>query len=315
MTLTGGLWFGVSRVPDLPYFQLALLFLAFAGNTALCFIILRLRYVMERHLNWLETCYPSGFVAARGTRWYNRPFLVRTLFQSMLGLAAALSLVLFCATLWKNRSEVLGIMPQKPAIAYYDTHATSLADGYETVTFEQAHPDLVQIIAMERAGQPLTVLDIGAGTGRDAAWFAARGHNVLALEPSGAMRAIGAKLHVGESIVWRDDALPELTQVMQAGKTFDIIVISAVWMHLAREERATALSNVYDLLAPGGTAYLTLRLGPAEPSRGIYDVTLADFKALAQSLSLPVTVLRTQPDLLGRSHISWQALRIDKPAP
>ena len=50
MTLTGGLWFGVSRVEDFPLFQLALLLLAAAGNAALFVVILRLRFVMEQYL-------------------------------------------------------------------------------------------------------------------------------------------------------------------------------------------------------------------------------------------------------------------------
>ena len=41
MTLTGGLWFGVSRVEEFPLFQLALLFLAAVGNAALFVVILR----------------------------------------------------------------------------------------------------------------------------------------------------------------------------------------------------------------------------------------------------------------------------------
>jgi len=40
-----------------------------------------------------------------------------------------------------------------------------------------------------------TITDVGAGTGRDAAWFTALGHDVLAIEPSAAMRAEGARRH------------------------------------------------------------------------------------------------------------------------
>jgi len=81
MTLTGGLWFGVSRVEDFPLFQFALLFLAAAGNAALFIVIHRLRYVMERYLNWLENKYPPGFVSAHGDRWYHKSFVVRTSIQ------------------------------------------------------------------------------------------------------------------------------------------------------------------------------------------------------------------------------------------
>lgn len=163
MTLTGGLWFGVSRVEEFPLFQLALLFLAAVGNAALFVVILRLRFVMEQYLKWLETNYPSGFVSAHGQRWYHRPFVVRTSFQGMLLLASALSLMLLIATGWNTWREILGRMPDDPALMYYEEHASSLADGYEALTFEAAHPGLAAIMAAERATGKLRVLDIGAG--------------------------------------------------------------------------------------------------------------------------------------------------------
>jgi hypothetical protein len=58
---------------------------------------------MEQHLIWLEKTYPAGYVSAKGKDWYNKPFLVRSLFQSMLFLAAFLSLILLGVTAWSNR--------------------------------------------------------------------------------------------------------------------------------------------------------------------------------------------------------------------
>jgi len=59
--------------------------------------------------------------------------------------------------------------------------------------------------------------------------------------------------------------------------------------------------------------YLTLRLGPAEPERGIFKVSLDGFKKDTAALNLQTEELETQVDLLGRSHIQWQALRIGVP--
>ena len=311
MTLTGGLWFGVSRVEEFPLFQLALLFLAAVGNAALFVVILRLRFVMEQYLKWLETNYPSGFVSAHGQRWYHRPFVVRTSFQGMLLLASALSLMLLIATGWNTWREILGRMPDDPALMYYEEHANSLADGYEALTFEAAHPGLAAIMAAERATGKLRVLDIGAGTGRDAAWFATREHDVVAVEPSEAMRTVAQRFHRGLAIDWRDDHLPDLSTLHASGETFDLIVVSAVWMHVRPVDRRQALQSIMDLLKSDGMLYITLRLGPQEPDRGIYKVSLDEFKETASELGLQVQELETQTDLLGRPHIKWQALRID----
>lgn len=311
MTLTGGLWFGVSRVHEFPLFQLALLFLAAAGNFALIIIIQRLRFVMEQYLKWIEAQNPSGFVAAKGKTWYNRPFAVRLSFQVMLFLAFAISVILLFMTASEFRRENMGQMPDDPAQAYYEKHASHLADGYEALTFETAHPGLAAIMAAERATGKLRVLDVGAGTGRDAAWFAKRGHEVVAVEPSQAMRKVAKRLHAGLAIDWRDDRLPDLSTLKLRGETFDIIIASASWMHIRPTDRKQALRSIMGLLKSDGMLYLTLRLGPQEEDRGIHKVSLEDFKNTAAELGFQVLELESQSDLLGRPNIRWQAVRID----
>jgi protein-L-isoaspartate O-methyltransferase len=51
---------------------------------------------------------------------------------------------------------------------------------YESVAAETVHGWLVDLLP----NAPALVLDIGAGTGRDAAWLASRGLEVVAVEPS-----------------------------------------------------------------------------------------------------------------------------------
>src|SRR5690606_22087870 len=106
--------------------------------------------------------------------------------------------------------------------------------------------------------------DVGAGTGRDAAWMAAAGHRVVAVEPSQAMLRLARSLHTEASIDWRRDALPNLDGVV--GGQFDAILLSAVWMHLHPRDRAAALTRLRELLGPDGLIYLTLREGPADSS-------------------------------------------------
>ncbi|MEJ2375423.1 MAG: class I SAM-dependent methyltransferase [Pseudolabrys sp.] len=85
---------------------------------------------------------------------------------------------------------------------------------------------------------PALALDVGAGTGRDAAWLTSRGLEVVAVEPSGAMRANAERLHPSPSIRWISDSLPGLDHVHRLGLSFDLILLSAVWMHIAPADRA-----------------------------------------------------------------------------
>ena len=91
----------------------------------------------------------------------------------------------------------------------------NILDGYA-----RAEPDIIsrfESISSEELYRPVesimptnpkSVLDIGAGTGRDAAWFADRGAKVLAVEPVARLREAGMSLHNFDNIEWLDDVLP-----------------------------------------------------------------------------------------------------------
>jgi ubiquinone/menaquinone biosynthesis C-methylase UbiE len=67
------------------------------------------------------------------------------------------------------------------------------------------------------------VLDVGAGSGRDAAWFAAQGYDVVAVEPSSAMRSEGQHRHPDPRVRWLDDEVSELSQTGHLGISFDVV--------------------------------------------------------------------------------------------
>ncbi|MCE6950696.1 class I SAM-dependent methyltransferase, partial [Cereibacter sphaeroides] len=209
-----------------------------------------------------------------------------------------------------RREEVFGIMKHNPALTYYEQHAAGLADGYETLSLETAHPTLLTLINEQLKDGPLAVLDVGAGTGRDASWFAANGHRIVAVEPSEAMQTIGRRLHPSPEIEWRQDSLPGLAETRASGETFDLIILSAVWMHVKPDERQQALETLASLLKPGGRIYLTLRIGPSEPARGIYRVSEEGLQEQIAELSLEAEKLGEQADLLGRNNIRWVAMSI-----
>jgi protein-L-isoaspartate O-methyltransferase len=70
-------------------------------------------------------------------------------------------------------------------IAGYDLKARALAEQYETIAVADVHALLVDLVPRG----PGLALDVGAGPGRDAAWLASLGHNVVAGETSSAMLA------------------------------------------------------------------------------------------------------------------------------
>ena len=97
------------------------------------------------------------------------------------------------------------------------------------------------------------------------------------------MRAAAARLHQEARIHWIDDTLPALGAVTRSGLSFDLILMSAVWMHVSTGDRPRAFRKLVNLLKPGGLIAITLRHGPAEPERAINTVSLAEIEALARN--------------------------------
>lgn len=184
---------------------------------------------------------------------------------------------------------------------HYDQHAERLVSQYESLTFEDVHPTLLDLLPPPGG----TILDVGAGSGRDAAWFAHRGYDVIAAEPSDAMRMLARQRHPSPRIHWVADSLPDLAQVRRLGLTFDLILLSAVWMHVAPVARQRALRKLATLLSPNGRIVISLRIGPPDTDRGMHAVTLPELTAIAQQFGLRLVRTDHSADSLGRTEISW----------
>ncbi|MGW1894407.1 class I SAM-dependent methyltransferase [Streptomyces sp. NPDC002004] len=187
--------------------------------------------------------------------------------------------------------------------AGYAESADALAVQYEDVTFDAVHSAVLQLVPVE----PGRILDVGAGTGRDAAALAARGHRVVAVEPTAELRAHGRRLHAESGIDWVDDVLPYLTLSCHPGR-FDAVFATAVWMHLDAEERRRAMARIAELLVPGGRFFVNLRHGPVPDGRHMFDVSASETVELGRSHGLRTVHVGERPDLHGRDSVRWSSL-------
>jgi SAM-dependent methyltransferase len=195
------------------------------------------------------------------------------------------------------------------SVPYYEQHADRLVTQYESLACPDVHAALLDMLPPVGA----TVLDIGAGSGRDAAWLAANGYDVVAVEPSAAMLAHAKKLHSSTQIHWIADSLPDLPSVRRLGLSFDLILLSAVWMHIPPASRQRALRKLATLLAPKGRISISLRLGPPDTERAMYEVSLSELAGLAQQFGLRVVRTTDSHDKLGRSDVSWMNVVLGLP--
>ena len=135
---------------------------------------------------------------------------------------------------------------------------------------------------------PARIVDIAAGTGRDAAWLSERGYDVTAVEPVAALREVGMRLHASERIDWRDGTLPDLAIAPTPALGFDIALLSAVWQHLDDRDRARSMLRIVDLTAVGGLVLISLRQGPSAPSRTLHEASVPATVDLAAANGLRI---------------------------
>lgn len=192
----------------------------------------------------------------------------------------------------------------------YGDDAKRLAGQYESITFADVHRDVLHLFPRP----PARVLDIGAGSGRDAAALVAEGHTVVAVEPTDALREEGMRIHAGKAIEWLDDQLPHLPALRALRMPFDLILLTAVWMHLDEQERRDSMASLTELLKPRGRVSMSLRHGPVPAGRRMFDVSAMETKSLAGAFGLKSIFDTDREDMLGRADVRWSFVVLEKDA-
>lgn len=192
----------------------------------------------------------------------------------------------------------------------YDAKAADLATRYESWPAEEVHSGFVKVLA---DGNGRMALDVGAGSGRDAAWLASKGFGVVAVEPSASMRREAQARHPEANIRWIDDRLPELARVLELAIAFDRILLSAVWMHVPPDLRARAFERLVALLKPGGILLMTLRNGPDDQGRIMWSTSVEEIAQLAIRHGIDRFESRPSDDRFSRPGVSWTNVCLRRP--
>ncbi len=213
---------------------------------------------------------------------------------------------------------------------FYNENATALAQQYLSTSFDQVHQSWHQLLPAIIENPNARILDIGAGSGRDAKFIAQsavtkHGDNndtqVVAVEPANLLAELGARQTTGLNVKWLTDLLPALSNITKQEVSFDLILLSAVWMHIPMSERPRSIRKLANLLKPGGKLVISLRHSAStehaeqeRKERKMHTVCADELKALATNVGL-FTKLETQKedDKLGRGHVSWQTVVLQMP--
>lgn len=168
------------------------------------------------------------------------------------------------------------------AIEGYRDAAPDLIERYESIPADVVLGPVLHLLPKA----PCKVLDVGAGTGRNPAWFASQGHHVTACEPVDAFRAAAEARYDDLDIRWLNDMLPDLSGAKSLAETFDFILLSAVWQHVEIADRAQAFSSLVSLMSPRAMLIMSVRHGPGAAGRPVYLAPDEETLALADQHGL-----------------------------
>lgn len=187
-----------------------------------------------------------------------------------------------------------------------------LIERYESFDFEKLYAPVLDLMPKSA----VRVADIGAGTGRDAAWLADRGHEVVAVEPVSELREAGAQRHRSTNITWLDDRLPELAK-LQSQQPFGMILLCGVWQHIEEDARHVAMAALGHIAADNGLLIMSLRHGPGAPGRRVFPIspqsTIAAAKRSGFDIVRQLKADSIQPENRAAGvYWTWLAFRKDR---
>jgi SAM-dependent methyltransferase len=193
-------------------------------------------------------------------------------------------------------------------LAYYSNKAEKIALRYES-----ANSDLgIRYYLKYAFPDPCSVLDIGCGSGRDAAWLLDMGYEVFGVEPCDELRGCLFEHHPILHGRVASNSLPNLGQPFD--RKFDGILCSAVLMHLPSAELFEAICSIKEVLNPNGRVLLSIPLDRPDldllsrdaEGRLFESLIPGELELLFARIGLQkINAWRTEKDALNRAGFHW----------
>lgn len=199
-------------------------------------------------------------------------------------------------------------------LAYYNQNAIKVAQRYESANVTQLHEFLSS--SLKPGG---SLLELGCGSGRDAAFMSDQGFRVLATDGSAAMLEQVKQHHPQLAAHVGQLQLPgELSSELG---TFDGIYAIAVLMHLSVQDIAKTISAVESLLTPKGRFAFSVSILRNDVTTDEFDAKGRRFtilspdkwQELCQKSGLQMTRTMMSEDALERDTVTWMNCLAEKP--
>lgn len=135
--------------------------------------------------------------------------------------------------------------------AAYEANAASYSEDW----LNQPPPDDMYALLVRHFVPGGRTVDVGCGNGRDAAWLAKAGFDVVGYDNSLALVDLARK-----TFPWVSFHVGKLPQLENVTETFDNVVCETVLMHLNADDVPAAADRLWTLVRPGGVLYVSWRV-------------------------------------------------------
>ena len=197
-------------------------------------------------------------------------------------------------------------------INYYDECASSLISRYESADVSE-----VQELLLQTFGKNSTLLEIGCGSGRDAAFMVKNSYDVIAVDGSKSMIEEARKIHPELANKLYCKTLPN---DLEFNIKFDGIYSIATLMHLSKDDLEKTISKIYNLLNQNGKLLMSVSLirddiddsGFDEKGRFFLVLNLEEWVNICKIVGFKVLISKTNKDGLNRDGIEWLTLVVQK---
>jgi ubiquinone/menaquinone biosynthesis C-methylase UbiE len=190
-------------------------------------------------------------------------------------------------------------------LGVYDSRAAALVAQYEA-----GDRCRLQTAMASPFAEGSTVLELGCGSGADAAFLHARGIEIIPTDGSDAMLKEAARCHPELQEKLRKIVLPQ-TLPFKEGQ-LDGVVVSAVLMHLTPESVLQSCKEIARVLKDGGAIFLAVISGRTDLNSEGFDgqgryfnqMSLEQIERIFAPLGIKLVDGHVVPDALRRTNVT-----------
>jgi heptosyltransferase-3 len=196
-------------------------------------------------------------------------------------------------------------------IQQYDLYARQFSDRYESADMSRMHELLLRHLPARGA----SILELGCGSGREAAFLLSHGYEVTAVDASSGMIAEAGRIHheLAGRLVHAAVPFPPGSPLLL--RSFDAVVSTAMFMHLPDDGLLDTALQIRRVLRPGGVLFVevsTGRLGVRDGRDGNGRLFLErppeEYRRIFENRGFLFVAQHESPDTLERPELRWVAL-------